>query len=409
MMRRQKTTDEFDDLKKALDDLPDDQSWQTYQCTLVTPMYGGGVKAGEVDKEMPIRASSIRGQLRFWWRIACGPFNSPKEMFDRETAIWGGIGDEGAKASQVEIKVQTKSVVDNDLVKSDSYTGGIKYIFGSASINGPVDWLKDGFKFTLQVRCGETVKKEVKEAVSWWASFGGIGGRTRRGFGAISIENVELITAEHSVFKRVDTKALRFVLSNEIHRSAQESWKYSSERIFEFRQKAGSGRNNSSGKAGRSFWPEPDALRRLTGKDANGGHVPRHKAGNIFARAAFGLPITLKLVGNGEPVKTDLKPINSKRMASPLILRPYGHDTEWKAVALLLPKWQEALTEELELTPKPEKQKASLQIWPVDRVARQKAATAIRPMAYGDKLRADDPENGPDPLSAFLDYFEKGH
>ena len=48
-----------------------ESQWQTYKCKLVTPMYGGGVEPGVVDKEMPIRASAIRGQLRFWWRIAC--------------------------------------------------------------------------------------------------------------------------------------------------------------------------------------------------------------------------------------------------------------------------------------------------------------------------------------------------
>uniref|UniRef100_A6VYS7 CRISPR-associated RAMP protein, Cmr1 family n=1 Tax=Marinomonas sp. (strain MWYL1) TaxID=400668 RepID=A6VYS7_MARMS len=406
-MRRKIDAGVLNSLREELKHPPEKQ-WQTYNCTLVTPMYGGGVEAGKVDTEMPIRASSIRGQLRFWWRIACGPFDSTKGMFDKEAAIWGGIGDEGAKASQVEIKVQSKSVMDNDLVKSNKYYEGIKYVFGSASINGTVDWLKDGFNFTLFVRCDDAVKKDVEEALRWWSSFGGIGGRTRRGFGAVSIENVELINNEHDVFKRTDAESPRLIFSNKTYSHASAAWKYTSERLFEFRQKPGIGRNNSSGKAGRSFWPEPDALRRLTDSNANGKHFPKHEAGNIFARAAFGLPITLKLVGKGEPAKTDLKPINSERMASPLILRPYGHDTEWKAVALLLPKWQEALTEELELTPKPKKQIGPFQNWPTDRVARQKAAKAIRPMEDGDKLRADDPEHGPDPLSAFLDYFEKG-
>lgn len=41
----------------------------TVCCELITPMYGGGVKAGRVDCKMPIRASALRGQLRFWWRL----------------------------------------------------------------------------------------------------------------------------------------------------------------------------------------------------------------------------------------------------------------------------------------------------------------------------------------------------
>ncbi|MFA7241217.1 MAG: type III-B CRISPR module RAMP protein Cmr1 [Sulfuricellaceae bacterium] len=84
--------------------------WKHYQCTSVTPMYGGGVKAGEVDKAMPIRASAIRGQLRFWWRIACGPFADPQDMFRRETAIWGGIAEAGTTASKVKVRVCEMSV-----------------------------------------------------------------------------------------------------------------------------------------------------------------------------------------------------------------------------------------------------------------------------------------------------------
>ena len=42
------------------------------KCELMTPMYGGGVEPGKVDRAMPIRPSAIRGQLRFWWRLLNG-------------------------------------------------------------------------------------------------------------------------------------------------------------------------------------------------------------------------------------------------------------------------------------------------------------------------------------------------
>jgi CRISPR-associated protein Cmr1 len=80
--------------------------WIHYTCKLVTPLYGGGVRTAEVDQEMPIRASGIRGQLRFWWRLACcGPFEPSESMFQREAAIWGGIAGTGPSASQVAVRV----------------------------------------------------------------------------------------------------------------------------------------------------------------------------------------------------------------------------------------------------------------------------------------------------------------
>lgn len=46
------------------------KEWETYDCELVTPLYGGGVTAGEVDEEMPVRASAIRMVAPFLVAIA---------------------------------------------------------------------------------------------------------------------------------------------------------------------------------------------------------------------------------------------------------------------------------------------------------------------------------------------------
>jgi hypothetical protein len=43
-----------------------------YTIEIVTPMFGGGAKAGIVDEKMPIRVTEIRGHLRFWWRLLYG-------------------------------------------------------------------------------------------------------------------------------------------------------------------------------------------------------------------------------------------------------------------------------------------------------------------------------------------------
>ena len=45
------------------------EGWQEIHCELITPIYGGGIQAAVPDVLMPIRATAIRGQLRFWWRL----------------------------------------------------------------------------------------------------------------------------------------------------------------------------------------------------------------------------------------------------------------------------------------------------------------------------------------------------
>lgn len=72
--------------------------------SLATPMLGGGVESLKVDTEMPIRAQSVRGQLRFWWRTfqSCETADDLRRSEDarllcRGSSIApGGLGRAGA-------------------------------------------------------------------------------------------------------------------------------------------------------------------------------------------------------------------------------------------------------------------------------------------------------------------------
>ena len=86
--------------------------WHSLSCELVTPMYGGGVKSVVVDEQMPIRASSIRGQLRFWWRLLAKhkwQLGSDEDIQKQEFALWGGMGsgDDDGTASQVFLRISS--------------------------------------------------------------------------------------------------------------------------------------------------------------------------------------------------------------------------------------------------------------------------------------------------------------
>ena len=46
-------------------------AWErTY--TLLTPLFGGGVEPREADPVSVVRATAVRGHLRFWWRAVRG-------------------------------------------------------------------------------------------------------------------------------------------------------------------------------------------------------------------------------------------------------------------------------------------------------------------------------------------------
>src|SRR5258708_28841769 len=73
-----------------------------YRIELITPLFGGGVEAGENAPMMPIRGTSIRGQLQFWWRATRGAAcKSVEELRQRHRNVWGAT--ESASPVVVEV------------------------------------------------------------------------------------------------------------------------------------------------------------------------------------------------------------------------------------------------------------------------------------------------------------------
>lgn len=347
----------------------DAKSWKTYPCTLVTPMYGGGVKAGVVDEAMPIRASAIRGQLRFWWRLLAIHRDgmSPQAAREREFAVWGGLGTPPT-ASRVWVQVviptdakknfrveEWAEFVSNDRGGFKSVPEPKKWVEGAEyalfpgqgdHVLGAAKLLQPGGQWSLRLAvrwlAGDAGKladlaqeeKRVHDALRWWACFGGVGARTRRGLGAVKVEGLEPVTASE-----VKACGCSLTLASTGGNDASQSWGWGISRLKDFRQGKNLGRNPGAGnRPGRSRWPEPDAIRRYTRRNSS-LHAPEHKAGNLFPRAAFGLPIIFHFKDQRErdPFDFSLNPVHKERMASPLILRPYLQNGKWFPAALLLP------------------------------------------------------------------------
>lgn len=415
---------------------PNGDTWRTLSCRLVTPLYGGGVRAGEVDEVMPIRPSGIRGQLRFWWRLLYGANRQPAEVFAAETAIWGGIAHTGPTASKVAVRVD--NVMRLHIAPAFVYKPNHKKPGEFRTMPEVAAWA-DGYAlfpaqgkltpdkcreeipphrlaladlgFSLHLRLHPdltmTERQEIEATLRWWASFGGVGARTRRGLGAVKVEGLATVT-ETEVAERGGRLLRRAPVSN-----PETAWKESVGRLKDFRQKLDVGRNTpaagSQSPAGRSRWPEADTLRELCGY-AFPKHQKREVPGQVFPRAAFGLPIVFHFKDAAgkhdrqkkgfDPDDHTLEPADQSaqesrdRMASPLILRPYWNGQQWQPAALLLPGWQQALGAPLKFkeqhyTPAP---------WPTDPNKARNLADQIKPMQG----------RGTDPLTAFMDYFEKG-
>lgn len=402
--------------------------WSTYACKLVTPMYGGGVRAGEVDRELPIRATSIRGQLRFWWRVACGPFDSSGTMFAQECAIWGGIGKGGATASRVSVRVRNVSPVQTKpahrytpdpknpgKLKSfpvvEAWADGYSLFSAQGKLarnrtdfeEAPSELALKGLTFELTIGRASTLteqqNREIERALRWWASFGGLGARTRRGLGSIQVAGLKPVSVEE-----VEDREGRLVLRPSVG-DATAAWKASVELLKQFRQGLGIGRNRpsagSKNPAGRSLWPEADTLRALS-RAAEPRHAKRLVPVDAFPRAAFGLPIVFHFNTFSDPGDPDdhvLEPADDSkdkkrdRMASPLILGPYWNGSGWQPSALLLPDWESCVSPPLKLKGKT----YTPPHWPKDATARRALAQQVAPLR----------NRGDDPLTAFMRFFEE--
>lgn len=360
------------DVQRAMDDSA--AVWQRYTCRLLTPMYGGGVEPGVVDRSMPIRATAIRGQLRAWWRLLnrrrvkyCSEGKPDSRLlFAAEREIWGGLGDEKTlAASKVVVKVtmlsspMLEAAAQHERKKSGKL--GVCWLDWASPYamfpaqgeveNGqskklPAEFAREGLRWEIhlglrQLTADSAEFKSVEEAFRWWATFGGVGARTRRGLGAFEVTSSADGEFAYVSNAEVGRSGLQLLLQPAVD-SALAAWQSAVKALWSFRQQPGFARDHSSGgHPGRSRWPEADAIRRTVCSPSK-GHPPRHAAGNVFPRAAFGLPIVFHFNDGDDPKDTQLVPVvhgqRCERMASPLIVRPYrAASGKWHPALLCLP------------------------------------------------------------------------
>ena len=348
-----------------------------YEIDVITPMFGGGVDAGECDDLTPIRSSSIRGHLRFWWRATRGAHLSLQKLHETEASIWG----EADQPSRVRVRVQVANPGTRETCAE--YPPGSRFpkplhdyapyaIFpfqGDKDAKHPPRAAKKGVRFKLFLEHEESYSKDVGAALWAWLNFGGIGSRTRRGCGALycrtfAPETGSPLEVHGWVKKKFGEYAIRLPAAPPLWptfwaypvtgapESSLEAWKHAVGLLWTYRQGNGVGRNPGTRKpAGRSWWPEPDSIRILTGTGE-----PTHMGSRVveepaFPRAEFGLPIVFHFTDDDpkdKPNNCELYPKGKNRMASPLILRPMAFGNGTQAVAMVVRLGVEPL-HELEL------------------------------------------------------------
>lgn len=348
---------------------------------VITPMFGGSAEAGVVDPVRPVSAKSIRGHLRFWWR-ACmaGKFNSPAQLFEAEELIWGSTDTPSAVDVDVSVISPGREIACAHFRNNrNGVYGGVPQfnsdcpgyaLFpfqgerpGGGGPDLPTALAREGVEFRLTIRrsgsapTGEmagTLESEIRPALWAWIVFGGIGARTRRGCGSLWCKSgwvfdkwptgKEDLVAQWASFGLTELPAkLSFpaIKSSSIvlgtgKLEANRAWCTAVNLMREFRQGDHVGRTPVQG---RSLWPEPDSIRRVTTHKRE--HPPEHQAEDYYPRADLGMPIIIQFkrddMRDGDPDPHTLQGggAQQRRMASPIITKAFPI-SETQAVPLLV-------------------------------------------------------------------------
>ena len=353
---------------------------QTRLYEVITPLLGGGSKVHTVDSETTVRVSQIRGMLRFWWRATRGgQYDTIAKLKRAESSIWGGSIGKEMVPSAVCISMNIENAGNECISDSDiSPTGSSEKLSSQKSKYSYVLFplrektevkLRKNVVFRLNVIYPESLSQEVEAAFWAWELFGGIGARTRRGLGAISLKEVDgkkrpLHTtvelqqhiALHAATFIDDTYAIEGVplLKKNIQIGSYEVMKASVgftahdksaisvfgkliARYRSYRQTRHTSEGGSAGQ-GESIWPDPNALRYISGVALRSKNF--YATTHHIPRAQLGLPIistfpNAKFDNRTRKVTFTIQNAMN-RHASPLIFRPHVVEGGYVGIILIL-------------------------------------------------------------------------
>lgn len=320
-------------------------------------LFGGGAQTRKGDRVSTVRPPSVLGQLRFFWRLlepepeAASSREALRRFREREARIFGAASQAASFRASVQM---TRTGTRVTPVPRINDSGGYVTFPARAErrSNTPEAEIGKDIAFELHLFSGDEPHESLLRAIRVWSLLGGVGGRTRRGLGAVhssdAPRDVAELKAELGALLQgragetpiLDGSARRIRqvwVSDRNWRSAWDAFEALDGWYKAFRQDRRPGRP----RPGRSFWDEPEEIRRITGQ-----REPRHQALPMpqgkhapgFARLVLGLPIITQFGDRGDPVPTTLQPArdNVDRMASPLLFRPLRLGNRYVGIVTLL-------------------------------------------------------------------------
>lgn len=171
--------------------------------TLLTPGFVGGTMPRQADPFMPLRPPAVRGLLRTWFRMAVAGLFWPRSteathqrefvdiLRDVEARYFGATDTRSPFAVSLDESPQPQQ-----FPTPASPTSGLRYLGYGLFEKGTASVLPDGKQYEVSLRIRPGLDRKLSEALEriltatvWlWTHLGGVGARSRRGFGSLELQ-----------------------------------------------------------------------------------------------------------------------------------------------------------------------------------------------------------------------------
>ena len=181
----------------------------SFEIETITPMFLAGADQSKAE----LRAASIKGLLRFWWR-ALQAEPDLESLKERESKIFGSAGEKSGSGSSFSMRIvyngdlkrTTANLPKHNITVTSKSRGRsfpvniLEYLaYGPCTYDKKKkrnvivrEYVLHGFRFTIHMTILRTeFISEILKAIYIFDLFGGLGSKSRNGFGSFCIVNRE--------------------------------------------------------------------------------------------------------------------------------------------------------------------------------------------------------------------------
>lgn len=272
----------------------------TFHCKVITPMFLAGA-----DGQTPeLRAPSIKGAMRFWWRAVNGHLGV-EEMRKREGMIFGDT----SRRSQVNIRVlkQPKKTESNvELLPHKS----------QPNQRSPKECYPKGEEFIVRILMPQSIRlsensffnREMMESLFLLMSYlGGLGKRSRRGCGSFKVISINKETQD---LPSVEQEIIDTIKEVNPNFSFGSSSNYPAIRKIEIGSSPKTIRDIGLATHDEKIRTPSTSFTNWKGKEVT--KYPNYDATIGAGNPRFASPIYISILPDGKPIITTLETVSPK-------------------------------------------------------------------------------------------------